>query len=341
MTTNDTTTAHAASTDTPSTDTTRRQALIGAAALALLPGPARAQAWPARPLKLIVPYAAGGLPDTVARIVGQRLQEALGQSVVVENRPGGNGGVAATALATAPADGYTLLVTDGSMLTINRLVSSKLSYDPDRDFLPVSLLAQSPLFLAVNANVPAQNLEELVALAKSRPGRLNYGSSGVGSSHHLCMEAMKSGFGIYVTHIPYRGSANSVPAMIGGQVEMVFAAYPSLAGFVKSGQARILATNSLKRSPLAPDIPAIAEKLPEFDFAVNIVMLAPKGTPAEVVQRLNTEADKVVHRPDVVNALRLAGIDAVGGASSAMGSAIQAEMQRVAAAARRAGLKAE
>jgi tripartite-type tricarboxylate transporter receptor subunit TctC len=323
----------------------RRTTLALAAALAAssltLSGPAAAQAFPSKAIKLIVPYAPGGLPDTVARIVGQRLQEALGQSVVIDNRPGGNGGVAATALATSPPDGHTLLVTDGSMLTINRLLSSKLSYDPDKDFAPVSLIAESPLFLAVNPNVPAKTLDEFVALAKSKPGALNYGSSGIGSSHHLTTEAMKAGFGIFMTHIPYRGSSNSVPAMIGGQVDMVFAAYPSLAGFMKGGQARILATNSAKRSSLAPDIPAIAERLPGFDFAVLIAMLAPRATPPEAVQRLSSEVAKIVKRPDVIEQLRVAGIDPIGGTPEQLDAAVKAESTRVAAAAKRANLKAE
>ncbi len=304
-------------------------------------GAAQAQAFPSRPVKLIVPYAPGGLPDTVARIVGQRLQEALGQPVVVENRAGGNGGVAAAALAAAPADGYTLLVTDGSMLTINPLLSTKLGYDPDKDFAPVSLIAQSPLFLAVNPNVAAKTLDEFVALAKQRPGALNYGSSGIGSSHHLTAEALKAGYGIFVTHIPYRGSANSVPAMIGGQVDMVFAAYPSLAGFVKTGQARILATNAAARSPLAPDVPAIAERLPGFDFAVLIAMLAPRATPPEAVARLATEVARIVRRPDVIEQLRVAGIDPLGGGPTELDAAVKAEAIRVAGAARRANLKAE
>ena len=323
---------------------TRRIALtLAAAGLLGASAAARAQApaYPNKSIKFVVPYAPGGLPDTVARIVGQRLQEALGQAVVIENKPGGNGGVAASALANAPADGYTLLVTDGSMLTINPLLSTRLGYDPDKDFVPISQVAQSPLFLAVNANVKARTLAELIALAKAQPGALNYGSSGIGSSHHLSAEALKAGYGVFITHIPFRGSANSVPAMIGGQVEMVFAAYPSLAGFVKSGQARILATNSLKRSALAPDVPAIAETLPGYDFAVSVVLMGPKGTPPEVVARLNSEVDKIVHRPDVVHALQVAGIDPVGGSPEQLTAALKAEVTRVTAAARRANLKAE
>ena len=306
-----------------------------------LPVAAQAQAFPNRPIKLIVPYAPGGLPDSVARVVAQRLQESLGQAVVIENKPGGNGGVAATALATAPADGHTLLVTDGSMLTINPLLSTKLGYDPAKDFLPVSLIAESPLFLAVHPKTGVKTLDELIALAKTKPGALNYGSSGIGSSHHLSTEAMKAGFGVFITHIPYRGSANSVPALIGGQVDMVFSAYPSLAGFVKGGQAVMLATNGAKRSNFAPDVPAIAEKLPGFNFAVMVVMLAPKGTPAEVVQKLSAEVTKIAQRPDVIAQLQGAGIEAIGGTPDQLAAALRAESQRVAAAAKRANLNAD
>jgi len=205
----------------------------------------------------------------------------------------------------------------------------------------VSLIAQSPLFLAAHPSVPANTLDELVALAKSRPGKLNYGSSGIGSSHHLSMEAMKAGLGFFMVHIPFRGSAASVPAMIGGQVEVVFSAYPSLAGFVKNGQAKLIATNSAKRSPLAPNVPAISEKLPGYDFAVNVVMLAPTGTPPEAIQRLSDEIARIVKRPEVVDHLRTAGIDPVGGNPAALATALAEESKRVAAAAQRANLRAE
>ena len=302
---------------------------------------AHAQGFPNKPIRLIVPYAAGGLPDTVARVLSQRLPEGLGQTVIVENRPGGNGAVAAAALAASPADGHTLLVTDGSMITINPLLSKKLGYDPAKDFAPVSLIAQSPLFLAAHPSVPANTLDELVALAKSRPGKLNYGSSGIGSSHHLSMEAMKAGLGFFMVHIPFRGSAASVPAMIGGQVDVVFSAYPSLAGFVKNGQAKLIATNSAKRSPLAPNVPAISERLPDYDFAVNVVMLAPAGAPADAIQRVSDEIARIVKRPEVVDHLRTAGIDPVGGNPAALAAALSEESKRVTAAAKRANLKAE
>lgn len=316
-------------------------AAIVVTASAMFAGAVSAQPYPNRPIRFVVPYAAGGLPDVVARAVSIRLGEALGQSVVVDNRPGANGAVAAANIASSPADGYTFLVTDGSMMTISPLLSSKLPYDPAKDFVPVSLIAQSPLFLAVHPSVPVNSLTELVALAKAKPAAMNYGSSGIGSTHHLSMEAMKSGFGIYITHIPFRGSAASVPAMIGGQVEMVFSAYPSLAGFVKNGQAKILATNSAKRSGLAPNVPAISESIPGFDFAVIVVVMAKTGTPSEVIARVSSEIAKIAKQQEFIDRMQIAGIDTIGGDPAALATALREESKRVTAAAKRANLKAE
>lgn len=312
-----------------------------AAAIALWPVASQAQSYPSRPIRLIVPYSAGGLPDTVARVLSQRLGEALGQPVVVDNRTGASGAVAAAAIAQAPADGHTLLITDGPLLTITPLVSAKMAYDPTKDFVPVSLVGTAPLFLAVHAGVKANTLDEVVALAKAKPGTLNYGSSGVGSIHHLTAEAMKDGFGIFMTHIPFRGSANSVPALIGGQVDMVFASPPSLMGFVKTGQAKLIAINSAKRSALAPNVPALAEKLRGFDFAFNVVVLAKTGTPSDVINRVSSEIAKVVRRPEIVEQLQIAGVDPIGGSPEQLASAMRAEAARVAAAAKHAGLKKE
>jgi tripartite-type tricarboxylate transporter receptor subunit TctC len=312
-----------------------------AAAASFAAPQAHAQAYPSRPIKFIVPYAAGGLPDTVARIIGQRLTDTLGQSVVVDNRTGGSGAVAAAALAQAPADGYTFIVTDGPMLATAAVLSAKPPFDAARDFVPVSLVGTAPLYLAVNARVKANTLEELIALAKANPGRLNYGSSGIGSIHHLTAEAMKEGLGIYVTHIPFRGSAVSVPAMIGGEVEMAFASPPSLMGFVKSGQAKLIAINAARRSPQTPNVPALSEKIPGFDFAFNVIVLAKPGTPAEAVQKLGSEIAKAVRVPDVMEQLLKAGVDPVGGTPEQAAAALRSESQRITAAARHAGLKRE
>lgn len=315
-------------------------ALTAVACLTIAPA-AQADVFPSRAVKLVVPYSPGGLPDTVARILSRPLGEALGQSVFVENKPGAGGAGAASTLTQSPADGYTLLVTDGPMLSITPLLIKKMSYNATTDFVPVSLVGKAPLFLAVNSSVKANTLDELIALAKAKPGTLNYGSSGTGSIHHLTTEAMNSKLGIVMTHVPFRGSANSVPAMIGGQVDMVFSSPPSLMGFVKAGQAKLLATNGAARSSLAPQMPALAEKIPGFDFAFNIAVLARKGTPDLAISRVSTEIAKIVKRPEVIEQLRLAGVDPVGGSPDQLVQALKSETARVTDAAGRANLKAE
>ena len=312
------------------------------AAALLLPSAALAQsAYPNKPIKFVVPYAAGGLPDTVARIFAQRLTDRLGQSVVVENKPGANGVVAAQVIASSPADGYTFLVTDGSMFSINPAIYKALSYEYKRDFVPVALAARAPLYLAVHPKTGVNTLQEFVALAKSKPGTLNYGSSGIGSSHHLTMEAMTAALGLDIQHVPFRGSALSVPALIGGQVDVAFSALPSLSGFVKNNQVKLLATNAAARSAAAPGTPAIAEIVPGFDFAVIVGVLAATGTPAAAVERISAEIDKIAKTPETIQLLANAGIEAVGSSPADYGRAITDENDRLARAIRIAGIKQE
>ena len=314
---------------------------LTAAAFAPTAALAGADSWPTKAIRLIVPYAPGGLPDTVARILSQQLTQRLGKPFVVENRPGANGVVAAQALKTSPADGYTFLVTDGSMMTINPAICKDLSYEPKRDFVPVSLAARSPLFLAVNARVPANSLQSFIALAKSKPGQLNYGSSGIGSTHQLSMEALKASLKIDIRHIPFRGSGQSVPALIGDQVQVVFAALPSLSGFVKSGQVKILGTNSLQRSKLAPQIPAISEVVPGYDYAVTVGVLAAAGTPDAVVKQMADAIANAVKMPEVIAQLHVAGIEPVGGSSADYAKALGDETARYAEAIKMAQVVAE
>lgn len=307
-----------------------------------LPVVAQAQgAYPNRPIKFVVPYSAGGLPDTVARIFAQRLQDRLGQSVVVDNKPGANGVVAASVLAAAPADGYTFLVTDGSMFSINPAIYRNLSYEYKRDFIPVSLAARAPLYLAVHPKTGVNTLQDFVAMAKARPGALNYGSSGVGSSHHLTMEAMKASLGIDVAHVPFKGSGQSVPALIGGQVDVAFSALPSLSGFVKDGRVKLLATNGAKRSVHEPNVPAIAEIIPGFDFAVIVGVLAATGTPQAAIDRIAAEMEIVAKMPDTIEVLAKAGVEAVGSRSAEYGKAIVDENERLVNAIKAAGIKQE
>jgi tripartite-type tricarboxylate transporter receptor subunit TctC len=321
---------------------TRRGALAAAAGtLAGFATAARAQAYPQRPLRFIAANPPGGLTDSVSRVLAPRLQAALGQPIVIENKPGANGGIAAAALATSPADGYSFVVADGSMLTVNPLLTAKLSYDPVKDFVPVALIGQAPLFLVVSPKLGVNTLDELVALAKSKPGKLNYGSSGLGSTHHLTMEALKGSLGLFITHIPFRGSAASVPALLGGEVDMVFSAYPSIAGLVKTGQVKAIAVNSAKRWPQEPNVPAIAEKIPGFDFAPNVILIARTGTPAEAIQRVSSELAHIARQQDAVDAMRNLGVALIGGPPAALAEVLRKETAQVQAVAKRANLRAE
>jgi tripartite-type tricarboxylate transporter receptor subunit TctC len=285
---------------------------IGAGAALGFSATARAQAaWPSQQVKLIVPYSPGGLPDTVARILSKKLSERFSQAVVVENRPGANGVVAAQAVIGAAHDGHTLMLTDDSMITINPLLYKNLGYEPRKDFVPTSLIATAPLFLAVHPSVPANTFAELVALIKSKPNEFAYGSSGVGSTHHLCTEAMKAALGLEIRHIPYKGTSQSVPALVGNQVSMVFSAFPSLTGFVKGGQVKLLVVNTAKRSPAA------------------------------VIARLSEEVARLVKDPEVMQTFNTAGIEGIGGSPADYVRVLEREAERDARAIRLAGLKPE
>ncbi len=322
----------------------RRRLLAALPAIALAQGVSRAafaQAYPSQQIKFVVPYSPGGLPDTVARVVARKLGERIGQSVVVDNRPGANGVVAAQALLSSTPDGHTLLVTDDSMMTINPLIYKNIAYDPKRDFLPVSLIATAPLFLAVHPSVAANTFQELVALIKSKPGEFAYGSSGIGSTHHLCAEAMKAALGLDIRHIPYKGTGQSVPAVVGNQVAMVFSAFPSLTGFVKGGQVKLLVVNTAKRSVFAPNVTALGELIPGFDFAPNIGIFAPARTPQSVITRISEEVAKLVKEPDAIQTFNTAGIEPIGGGPADYARVLEREAERDARAIRTAGVKAE
>jgi tripartite-type tricarboxylate transporter receptor subunit TctC len=298
-------------------------------------------AYPTQSIRFIVPYAAGGLPDTVARIVGQRLEEHLGRSIVIDNRPGANGSVAASAFATTVPDGYTFMVTDGSLLSINPHLQAKLPYDPNKDFVPVALLARAPLFLALHPNVPVATMKDFIDYVRAHPGEINYGSSGVGSTHHLSMEAIKSSLKLQMSHVPFRGTGQSVPALLGGHVQVLFSAYPSLKGFAEDGRVKLIATNGAERSSQAPDVPAIAEFIPGFEFAPLVGIFAPAGTPQEAIRKIAAESLAVLKLPDVVKQLAVAGIEPVGLGPEQYARAVTAENERVKKVVESAGLKPE
>lgn len=303
---------------------------------------AQAQSFPTRTVTLVVPYAPGGLPDTVARVVGQKLGDKWGQAVVVENKPGGNGVVAAQYLATKPADGYTMLVTDGSMFSINQFIYKSLPYDPQNDFIFISLTARAPLFLAVHPTLPVSNLTEFVALVKSKPGQLSYGSSGIGSIHHLTFESIKAALGIDLLHVPFKGTGQSVPAVVADQVSAVWSAFPSIAGFVKEGKLKLISVNSGKRSSLAPDVATVAEtSIPGFDFAPTIGFSGPAGISPALATKISADVAEVLRDPAFKERLYVLGIDGVGGGPAEYAAQVITDRARFEKAVKLAGAKAD
>jgi tripartite-type tricarboxylate transporter receptor subunit TctC len=296
--------------------------------------------YPARPIKIVVPYAAGGLPETMTRAVTPKLGEALGQAVVVENMGGAGGISGVTEVARSSADGYTLLVADVGQVAINPHLFSKLPYAPLKDLAPVSLIGTSPLYLVAHPSVPANSLQQLVAYAKAHPGKLNYGSSGIGSIHHLATEALKAGFAIDIVHVPYKGTGQSVPALLGGQVALLYSALPSIAGHLKDGKVKILALSSAKRSAQTPDVPTVAESgIPGYDYVAEIGMLAPAGTPREIIQRLAGEIAKVVKQPDVLQRFTQLGIDPAGSTPEAYATLNKSDYEKYAKLVKASGAK--
>jgi tripartite-type tricarboxylate transporter receptor subunit TctC len=323
-----------------------RRGALYAAALALALCCASGSAWtqaryPTQPVRFIVPYAAAGLPDIVIRRLSARLGERLGQTVVVENKPGAGGAIAVQALMSAPADGHTFIFSDSAFLSITPLMSKNVPYDPKKDFVPVALVARAPNFLAVNSTVAATNLAEFVALARAKPGEVTCGSSGVGTLHHLTLETMKRNLDIDVVHVPFRGSGQSVPAMAGGQTQCTLAALPSLSAFTVSGKARLLAIAGSRRSALAPDVPAMYEGKEGLDFAFLLGAVGRQGVPADIVKRIADELGAVAREPEIVSALQKIGVDAVGAGPADYEAALRNDAQQLGNAVRAAGIKPE
>lgn len=310
-------------------------------ALAVFVAPLSVQArapYPNQGIRLIVPYSPGGLPDTIARIVGQNLQERIGQSVVVENRAGGGAAAAVTALMGAPADGYTFIVTDGSIVSTNPALFKQLAYDP-KDIIPVALLGRTPLFLAAHPDLPVSTLREFVDYVKAHPGQINYGSSGVGSVHHLSMEAFKAPLKLEMTHIPYRGTGQSVPALLGGHVQVLFSAYPSLVGAVESKKVKLLANNGPGRWFQAPDVPPLSEVIPGYDLSTIVSLFARPGLPQAVTDKITAEAIAAVNSPGARKQLTAAGIESAGGNAGVLDTALKREIENVTAVVKSAGIE--
>jgi tripartite-type tricarboxylate transporter receptor subunit TctC len=309
----------------------RRRLLTGLAALlAGACGPARAAPdYPTRPVRLVVPFTPGGSTDILGRSIAQRLQEALGQPFVVENRPGAGGSIGATEVARAAPDGHTLLMGHIGTLAINPSLYPKLAYDPLTSFAPVALVARVPNVLVVHPAVPARNVQELVALARARPGSLRYASGGNGSAAHIAMEYFKLRTRTDIGHIPYRGTAPAVTDVMGGQVEIIMTGVPAVMQQVKAGRLRALAVSSLKPVDGMPDLPTIAASgVPDFEAIQWYGVVAPARTPAAVIALLNAEINRALDAPALKARLDAEGAEAAPGTPGAFGALIAAEIAR-------------
>jgi tripartite-type tricarboxylate transporter receptor subunit TctC len=264
--------------------------------------PVQAQEFPSRPVKLIVPYAAGGGTDIVARIVAQKLQDKWGPAVIVENRAGAGGNVGAEAVFTAAPDGYTLLFTAQGPLVVNQYLFEKMPYEPEK-FTPVSLVVVAYSALLANPKVPAQNLRELIAYAKANPNKLNYASQGIGTAAHLIAELFKSMAGVQINHIPYRGGGPAVNDLVAGHVDLMFAELASAHQYIQSGQLRPLAVSSDKRIANLPDVPVVSEVLPAFFVTSWWAIVAPPGMPPELTNKISAAVGEVMRQPDVTKRL--------------------------------------
>ena len=319
------------------------QYVVGAMLLAaFLPEPVFAQVYPAKPIRLIVPFAAGGGNDNVARLVGKRLADGLGQPVLVDNRPGAGGVVGAELAAKSAPDGYTLFLGGVGSHAINPNLHEKLPYDPIRDFAPVVLLAQAPLILVVHPSVPVNNVAEFIAYARAHPGRLNFASNGNGSSSQLAAVMFDSMAGIDLVHVPYKGLAPALSDLLSGQVQLMFSSVVAILPHIKAGKLRGLAVTGAKRLASMPELPTIAESgLPGYEASSWYGILAPAGTPRDIVVRLNAELAKALEQPEVRSSLLAEGAEPVGGSPERFAAHILAEKERLGKLIRDAHIRLE
>ncbi|MEK6244640.1 MAG: tripartite tricarboxylate transporter substrate binding protein [Pseudomonadota bacterium] len=302
----------------------------------------QAQQYPNKAVKVVIPYPPGSTPDIVGRTLSTKLQEALGQPFVVENRTGAGGNIGAEAVAKAPADGYTLLIGINGPAAINKFLYKNLGYDSDKDLLPVSLLASAPQMLVVSQEIKSTDLKSFLEYLRKNPGRLSYGSVGSGSASHLTMELLKSDAGVFIVHIPYRGFPPAVTDLLSGNIQTMFAIVPAVLQQVRAGKMKALAVTGLKRSALAPEVPSVAELgYPQLESLAWIGLLAPAGTPAEVVSRLHAETAKAMRAPETRDALGKQGFDVVANSPAEFSAWIRAEQAKWSRVIRASGATAD
>src|SRR5262245_23370123 len=315
---------------------------IALVCLALVAFAARAQEYPLRPVRLIVPFPPGGGNDIVARAVAQELGKSLGQQFVVDNRAGAGGALGAELAARAPADGYTLFLGGVGSHVVNPSLHAKLSYDPIRDFAPVTLIASAPSVLVVNPSLPAANVAEFTALAKASPGKLNYASNGNGSSAQLAAVLYESMASVRMVHVPYKGVAQALGDLLSGEVQLMFGTLVAILPHIKAGRLRALAVTGRSRSALLPEVPTLAESgLPGYEAGSWYGILAPAGTPGGIVERLNAEINAAIQQPEVRERLAAEGAEVVGGTPAQFATHIRGELDRMKKLVREAGIRME
>jgi tripartite-type tricarboxylate transporter receptor subunit TctC len=301
-----------------------------------------AQAYPNRPIRVIVPFATGGGSDTVGRIISQALGDSLGRALVVENRTGAGGAIGADLVAKAPPDGYTLLLGSTSEIVHLVNVSTKVPYDPLKDFIPISLIGSVPMALTVNEAVPASSVQELVRLAKAQPGKLSFGSGGTGTTTHLAVELFAANTGIKMTHVPYKGSGAIIPDLLNGNLQLGMPLLPAILPHAGGGKLKILAVSTAKRAASLPNVPTLQEAgVRGYDTTLWTGMLAPAGTPREIVARLNGEIVAALAKPEVRDALNKQGAEAIPSTPEQFAAAIRSELQTMSALVKEAGIKVE
>lgn len=299
-----------------------------------------AEDYPVKPLRIVVGFPPGGINDIVARVVAEKLGQSLGQTVIVENRPGAGGTMGADWVAKSKPDGYTLLMGSVSNIAMAQSQYKALPYDPAKDFVPVVLVAAAPNVLVVNPEFPVQSVKDLIALARQKPGGINYASAGLGTSNHLTVELLQVMTGTTLNHVPYKGDAPGTADVVAGQVPVIFPTLPVALPFIKAGKLRPVAVSSAERSSLLPDVPTVAESggLPEFEVSVWVGILAPAGTPKEIVSRLNAEIVKIVRVPNVRERLAGLGAEPVGDSPEHFSAYIKTELVKWAKVAKAAGI---
>jgi tripartite-type tricarboxylate transporter receptor subunit TctC len=298
--------------------------------------------YPAKAIRYVVPFPAGGPLDIVARAIGQELTKAWSQPVIIDNRPGAGGNIGADLVAKAPADGYTILMGAVSTHAINVTLYGKLPYDPIKDFAPITLITSVPNVLVVHPSLPVKNVKDLIALAKARPGQLNFASGSTGSAGHLAGELFDSMAGVEMTHVPYKGAAPAVIDLLGGHVSLMFDNLASALPNIKAGRVRALAVTTLKRSPLLPQLPTISEAgLRGFDISTWFGIFAPAATPPDVVAKLNTEIVRILHTQDMKERLAVLGAEPIGNKPDEFAAFIKAEIPKYAKVIKASGAKAD